>query len=215
MERAGWIDYSTPRPQFDRPHSSWIGSLPEGDAGDYWVRFTVIEPTGQQLGLKLSDCTPSELLPTGRRQLCVDHELNRVLQERVQIVLDAEKFAQGAPVADCVLWPDGQPVESQAGTVYQFVQGLPRESQYFSSRIRYVKTKLRTDAFRCHVGYGYVTLKQGAQSVRYVRDVWYCDDIPFGTLQFEERVLTNGQETSRRLWKVEAASPIAAAASGL
>ena len=204
MEDAKWINYSTPRPQFDRPPMSWIGSLPAGATTDedYWIRYVSLDAEGRELAIELRDAGPLEKDGRAFRQVDVRELIDGALTRSRQLLFDVEKFQQGAAVTAFLSLPDDG---DELDAARQFVQGLPRAHEYYSSRIRYTRTALRRDAFRSHIGYSYVTVKDASgTSARYVRDVWFCDEVPFGTLQFEDRVIRSGQgEVSRRVWTVQ------------
>lgn len=202
LEQRKWIDYSDPRPQFDRRHFTWIGQLPQGERDDdYWIEFTSWNNEGQQETWRLQDGGP---LDSGRDGRIVEAIGENGHPQKFRMGIDIETFNAGAAVDRFLIATEELPVTDD---VRQFLWGLPEPRQYLSSRIRYLKTRLREDAYRCHVGYTYVTIQtdQG-RSLQYVRDNWYCDDVPFGVLQWEDRVLDarTKEVLSRRQWRATA-----------
>jgi hypothetical protein len=200
MQQAKWIDYSDPPPRFSHKHYTWIGQLPEGPLQkDYWVTLATVTAEGELEQLQLRDAGP------------VDDQLRaiKLIRRRgddpeveVTYVLDPAAFRAEQPVEEFLLRrQDGSPLTEED---LNFFRGMPRRMQYVSSRIRYVKLPLRTDAFRCHVGYTAVTGTSADGSEHHViRDVWYTEEIPFGVLQWEDRVQMAGSRNviSRKEWR--------------
>lgn len=199
MQRAKWIDYSDPPPQFDRKHYSWISEIPKGPIQpDYWVRFVSDEIGGGISSLLLKDGGP---LPENRRLIVVEIA-DREKVEQADYVIDAAAFAQGEPVGKFLLHRgDGSPVTIADR---QFFQGTPTPAEYRCLRVRYERTTLRRDAFTCLIGYSAV-LADGApgQSRRYIREIWQCSEVPFGILKWEDRTAdgATGSTTSSRAWR--------------
>ncbi len=215
LTKAEVIDYSTPRPQFNIPHRSWIGSLPTSSEADpnYWIEYTCLDPEfGSQL-LRLQDRGPiesnGEILRHVTLTLEPAHEIHELYLRPT--LFFAAKTAQGDPMklVDCLdLTLNHQTAESRSKTV-ALLQGLPRLpafEDYRASRTRPVRSPLRRDAFLCQIGSSSVKVKSNTGTdLYYSREVWFCSEVPFGTLQFEDRARTgNGYDLSRRLWTVHA-----------
>lgn len=201
MEQAKWIDYSDPRPTFARTHYSWIGALPEGELqSDYSITFLGLRPDGSREKLRLDDGGPVE----GSQRLILVSRVSDLAPETktTGYLLNTLAFRAGKPVEEFLIGrKDGEELTAED---YTFFRGVPRRMQYFASRIRYEKTDLRTDAFRCMVGYTNVLLKgeEGAER-RVIRDVWYSEEVPFGVLKWETRLQIPGASASmasRQLW---------------
>jgi hypothetical protein len=206
MERAEWIDYSDPRPQFDRKHFTWIGAIPDGTGETGTrprMRFESVDAEGRIEAIELADVGPHPNRE-GVRVLSVSRTRPSDASRERSFLIDVERFRSGASVEEFLL---DVPPFTVSEEDRRFFQGVPEPTQYFSSRIRYVRTPLRKDAFRCHVGYTYFTQKrEDGRVLRFVRDVWYCEELPFGLLQWEDRVIDARTNTvlSRRFWKATA-----------
>lgn len=203
MEAAKWINYSDPAPVFSQTHYTWLGRLPQGELQpDYWISF--VSPTADGLleEIRLADAGPVD---GSLRQVEVRRSLNGRETAAAVYVLDPEKFSAGQPVEEfLVRRQDGAAITEED---LRFFRGMPRRMQYVSSRIRYEKTALRRDAFRCHVGYTYVTEPAtDGRSRQVIRDVWYCSEVPFGVLQWEDRVQDGSTHEllTRRSWQPQA-----------
>ncbi len=199
MEQAKWIDYSDPRPVFQKKHLTWIGAFPDGETdGNYWIRYESTTPTGEVEQLELKDGGPAN---DGARKLAVRHLRGEHVVSEVTYLIDVQKFNSGAAVQDFLLGRlDG--TEITPSDLF-FFRGMPRQMFYVGSRIRYEKTDLRTDAIRAFIGFTNVVEKRtDGASLRVNRDVWFSEEVPFGTLKWEERVnaIGSGSELSRRVW---------------
>ena len=107
-----------------------------------------------------------------------------------------------------ILWPAGPPAEGERQTAIAFWQGVPRPARYTSLIDRYLKfPRLRRDAFRCRQAYARVRarLEGNREPFSFRRDVWFCDELPFGVAQFEDQVI-DGTNTiaTRQRWQVVA-----------
>ncbi|MCA8995365.1 MAG: hypothetical protein KDA80_00195 [Planctomycetaceae bacterium] len=210
MKSAKWIDYSDGRPQFDRKHFSWISELPDGDLQeDYWITFSAVGTDGEFEEIKLQDGGRAN----ARERIITITRTDSDESVR-QFVVDMEAFQGGEPVVEfLVRRNDGEPLTDEDR---EFFSGVSGPSQYFSSRVRFERSRLRRDAFKTHQGYSYVTIKgQNGRTVKQIRDVWYCEDVPFGILKWEDRVIdarTNAV-LSRKFWHAADAGKIFATSS--
>ncbi|WP_437185557.1 hypothetical protein SH668x_002668 [Planctomicrobium sp. SH668] len=201
MANSRLMDYSDPPEKFNRQHYSWIGSLPDGELQpNYGVEFQATNPDGTLQTLRLQDGGPHE--ETGRVLIVTQTGAPSAEEKQVSYVLDRIAFSEGKPVLEFLKSRgDGAQLTDED---YRFFQGIPQGKQYSSSRIRYDKVELRTDAFRCHIGYSAAKV-EGADGIarHQIRDVWYCDEIPFGVLKFEDRVeqIDTKQIVRRAPWK--------------
>lgn len=198
MEARKWIDYSTPKPKFERNVYSWIGEVPAGDLQpDYWIQLETQEPNGTTSSIRLEDAGPTE---DSARLINVTR--NGDLQ---QYLMFAGALHSGKPPVDFVKNIDGTPL-SEAELA--FFRGVPQRRAYASSRIRYVGVGVRKDAFKAHIGYTYVDVPNDqGKKLRYQRDVWFSEEVPFGLFEFEDKVIDPKSKNvlSRRLWKLVAA----------
>ncbi|HWL08301.1 MAG TPA: hypothetical protein VNQ76_07850 [Planctomicrobium sp.] len=200
MEQAKWIDYSDPRPEFQQTHYTWLGLLPTGELQeDYWIRFQSTDTLGTVEQLELRDAGPGE--QEHQRRVKVIRSVGDVISSEVTYLLEGSLFATGRPVEEFLLSrEDGQELTEQDRS---FFRGMPRRVQYILSRIRYEKTSLRTDAFRSHICYTNVSEKlEDGTPIRISRDVWLTEELPFGVVKWEERVLdrSSGEVLVRRIW---------------
>lgn len=192
-----WIDYSSPSPKFDRRVYSWIGQLPQGEKqDDYWVELKTYTPSGTSHTVRIADGGPHS---NEKRLVLVSRD-----ESEQSYLFDPTKLNAGDPPADFITNLDGTAISDEDAA---FFRGVPRRRAYASSRIRYVGTGIRKDAFKAHIGYTFVDVPdtQG-RKIRYQRDIWFTDEVPFGVFQFEDKV-TNPQTRdsySRTMWKVSA-----------
>jgi hypothetical protein len=199
LEQAKLIDYSDPPLTFQQTHYSWISRLPAGDLQpDYWIEFSSQSPDGPPEKLRLADGGPGE---GDLRVVKIERYADRRRVGETAFLLDSAKFNAGEGVEQFLVGrQDGGMISEEDRT---FFRGIPRRMQYLSARIRYEKTPLRTDAFKCQTGYTYVTIKgDGGATRQFLRDVWYCDEVPFGILKWEEKIQDGGSHEliSRQLW---------------
>lgn len=207
MTRAGWIDYSEPAPKFSHVHYTWLGALPDGPLQpDYVIHFQTVRADGQVETIQLQDGGP---ISTSERLILVERtRANGSSPVKTGYRLNVDSFRAGESVETFLASrDDGQPLTEADRT---FFRGMPRRIQYLGSRIRYEKTHLRTDAFRCHVGYTYVSVpapNQEQQTLRIIRDIWFCEELPFGILRWEEHVenAADRKQLSRQVWQAASA----------
>lgn len=192
------IDYSSPRPKFDRKVYSWIGALPEGELQtDYWIELATYFASGEQSFIRLADGGPVE---SGLRKVMLTHD-----REQTAYLFDPQKLSGGKPPADFITHLDGSDLSEEE---LSFFRGVPKRRAYASSRIRYVGTGLRKDAFKAHIGYTYVDVgKENSKKIRHQRDVWFSEEVPFGVFQFQDKVTeTKGKSLlNQQNWKLVAA----------
>ena len=190
MERAGWIDYSDPRPVLPRPVHSWIYTLPDGVEADpdYWVEFATDSPTQGRESLRISDGGPAGSAGMPLRRVLFSW--NGGLQKET-VLINRGNFLAGQPMAECVV--ESQEMTRPVRDAVRLLSGLPTPAPYWSSAIRYLKTAIQKDAIRCHQAYGYIQEKtaSGQQTRHYTRNVWFCDETPFGVLQMEIQIRTS------------------------
>jgi len=200
MDHLEWIDYSDARPKFDRKHSSWIGSLPEGTAVENaWIRYESYDTSGTVEAVTLAMAAPIE---AGKCPIVVTWSKNDAIVSQ-NFVIDANAFREGKIPSAFLLADESDPITTE---VLQFFQGVPKARLYSSSQIRHVRLAMRKDAFQCHKGYTYIEIPASSGKRQYVRDVWYTDEVPFGVVQWEDRVLELPAKTelSRKYWRAVA-----------
>jgi len=91
----------------------------------------------------------------------------------------------------------------------RFFAGLPLPVLYrVDPRPRFVKTRLRTEAFECRLLSASVLHQADPQlpQSRYRRQVWWCDELPWGALQIEDTVAdpVDNSVISRTRWRLAA-----------
>lgn len=199
MQDQGWIDYSSPRPKFDHKVYSWIGDVPTGDEvqHDYWIELRTVEPDGSVRIVRLEDRGPT----AGQQR--------RILVTRdgiaVEYLFNREKLKAGLAPVQFIFNADGSTL-SEADQA--FFRGVPKRRAYACSRIRYIGTGIRVDAFKAVIGYTYVDItKPEIGKFRHQRDIWFTEEVPFGVFQFEDRVtdLKSKAILTRKLWRITAA----------
>lgn len=186
LEQAGWIDYSDPRPEFDRPVRAWISQLPTGDSvnSDYWIELEGLQVDGSRIVLRIEDAGPTAVADEAARIVRFSRSAGGTIEWTRDVVISEVEFHAGAPPAQFVRWPEGQPSEAEQQSVLLFLSGLPGAPEYRLIQERYLKVPLRTDAFRTERAYAQVHVGPD----RYRREVWFCDEVPFGILQMLDQV---------------------------
>ncbi|MBX3444042.1 MAG: hypothetical protein KF774_16660 [Planctomyces sp.] len=207
MQARGWIDYRDPAPQFDRPVRSWVFQLPSGPAAhpDDWIELAGTELDGSALTLRVADGGPAEV--DGRPARSIDFTWNpgRANERRHQLTLDIQRFEAGEDVADCLLWPDGEPDSSEVAQAVEFLRGLPLPQTYRCAAVRYAKLSLRPDAFRCLIGAAAASRRSSSPHVASVTirsEIWLCPEVPFGIVLWDTQTTnasTRAPLASRRL----------------
>ena len=93
--------------------------------------------------------------------------------------------------------------------VQKFFAGLPANVTYrLDPRPRFIKTRLRDDAFECRLLSASV-LHQAAPHLpqaRYRRQVWWCGELPWGAVQIEDTVAdpVDNSVIARTRWRLSA-----------
>ena len=221
MEDWGWINYREAPAPLPRPLWTWFSSLPEAtsDAADSpWVEFESLAPEGHKMRLRLTCRTDTALQTKGLVALDVLRSGTPDLPEtHTTLHLDAARFRAGAAPVEFLRWPDSKVTPERQQADLTFVRGLPLKKEYSPGVIRYLKTSLRPDAFRCQRAAAQVLHPVGKDShaMKYRCDVWLCDDLPFGVAQFEMQVSApdSGSVLHHARWTVTACHPSPATAA--
>jgi len=200
MERAGWIDYSDPRPTLPRPVHSWIYTLPDGVEADpeYWVEFATDSPTQGRESLRISDGGPAGSAGMPLRRVLFSWNGG---SQKETVLINRGNFLAGKPMAECVV--ESQEMTRPVRDAIRLMNGLPTPAPFWSSAIRYLKTAIQKDAIRSNQAYGYVQEKtaSGQLTRHYTRNVWFSDDIPFGVLQMEIQIRTSANSLPHAVQK--------------
>jgi hypothetical protein len=226
MERWELIDYHEKPPRFERPLQTWFPSLPEEDesAQPQWLELAGLDADGREIRLRLSDAGRRES-DDGRswRGIEVLWTFADGRADRQIYPVDAEAFQAGRPpeeflpeAAGFAVFDDGAEagdLENRRNEAIVFFRGLPAPRRYNNEFIRYLKTPLRRDAFRCQKAAGQVYHRSPGTNrrFRHRNDLWLCNDVPFGILQIDTTVWDSaGELVARRRLKAVAASEIRA-----
>ncbi len=187
MEKAGWIDYTDPRPVLPRSVYSWIYTLPDGEGADpnYWAEFATDSPTAGRETLRISDGGHAGSAGMPLRRVEFTWNAGRASQESETIIINRGLFLAGKPVPECLV--KAANTSRSTSEAIQLLTGLPTPAQYWSSSIRYLRTAIQRDALKSHQAYAYVQTKSalGQPDIHYTRNVWFSDQVPFGVLQME------------------------------
>ena len=212
LEQAGWINYDDPPPpDFPRPMTTWFPTLPTVGVDDkpVWVEYSAVDPLGktQRLRLTVLSAAADQL---GIIPLQVQRWLGAELLSDRKFFIDREKYEAGKASPDFLRWPEDRPDSAELAKIYWFFRGVPASRNYTAGKTRYVKTKWRTNAFRCQLAStrGISAAIPDQASLHFRRTCWWCDEVPFGVLQFEVKVYltTTGELLSAEHWQLTAAS---------
>jgi hypothetical protein len=184
MQEQGWIDYSDkPLPKLDPPQATWFRTLPqEGD----WIEFSVPASDGSAERLHLADGGSTRRKGHVVRRLLVTWNRGTGTERSQTWHINEEAFRRGAPPEEFLVWPEADPTAENRQSAYAFLQGMPQQRNYRGGKISYLKTPLRTDAFRCRRAASQVYYRSAEtnEKLRYRVDVWLSDKVPLGVVRF-------------------------------
>lgn len=198
--------YENPRPRLTGNQKTWLRSLPTGELQqDYWVQWSSTDGLGLPMKMRLSDAGPVEI--AGRPCRSIRLERTEFGQPAVVTAysIDLQVFAEDKAAPSALLaWPQ-PPNAAQSFAAMQFLSGVPGESQYRPTTIRYLKTPARRDAFECLGAWTSVGRKQGNKTLEVRRDGWLSEEVPFGLVQWDDRVVEarTRAEQSHQAWVLE------------
>lgn len=181
MEQAGWVNYKSPGEVFaDR--KIWLGAWPKTNGA--WVELTGPGPRSA-VYLRLESMPGADENGEVMVRMRWFKENEKSLTQTLH--LSEEAVNSGASPEECLKFE----TDEQLPQGIEFLQGLMAPATYHVRAIKYLKTPLRTDAFRCRQAVATVDHRpvDGGPKYRYRRDVWLCDDVPFGVLQIEDSVI--------------------------
>lgn len=247
MERLKWVDYRATAEPFSGSKATWLGAIPvdSAAAAPAWVEFRsrggLWEPSTLRVEVTPND--PSVEPGVSRLHLTLRSGKDQQQHgQQVTIDVDTAAFNAGKPMEkglkDAVQNRDtaaDQGPQPLVGVIQipisrdeqlRWLEGVPCLSQYKPGGVRYLKTPLRLDAFRCRVLAARCELAERGtnRTLIFRRDVWRCDDVPFGVVQFQDTV-TDAADNSilyrNRMtiqaasdWKRDATDPVAEAGAG-
>ena len=207
MESRGWIDFSEPRPPLSRPMWSWIAKLPNvGDGEPRWMEFQNASAMQGNCQLRI-EATPADIAERVRLVITRDCAAERSTElEFIRASLEA-----GGKPAEFVRWSDAEVTPARQQHDLTLIRGLPLLKEFRPGVIRYRKTPLRNDAFRCQHALAEVKVESpaGDRSWNYRCDVWLCDELPFGIAEVEFQVsdAVTGLLLHQERWQATACEP--------
>ncbi len=205
LQQSGWIDYSQRAPALDRPLTTWLYSIPEPSVEEPspFVEFTGPGINGRLLKLRIEVKSATANDSTGNlRTIQVTRYMGTEQVENKQYTIDVTDFEAGKWPREFLRWPEGGISQSDQNAAYRFFYGMPRARKYNPGKTRHIFTPLQDDALRCQLAASQVSVviaakTEAEQNLRYRKDLWLCNQIPFGVAQIESSVYD--QKTNRLL----------------
>lgn len=218
MTSWGWIQYDSPPPPLSRPLFGWWGHLPP--AGQVaWTEWSCLEPWGNNRTLRAE--LQDDITLRGRRCAHVKVTLRQagyVIWSR-DLFIDRAAYERGAQPAQVLVWNESNTDPEQQQRDLAIFRGLPKMQAFQPGPIRYLKTGMRGDAFRCQRAASQVGFmpNDSAALLRYRCDVWLSDEIPFGTAQIIWTIADaeSDEILMQERWQVTACEPAPAPTSPL
>lgn len=215
MEQHEWIDYSTPPDAFDPARTSVFGTIPDSFEQASWAEFASTDLEGRPIRLRITRPENSPADEDGYVPILLTFSGNQDQQSReVQVAVHRDRLVRGRPTREYLRLPDGlsEPLLSEVETLFQGVPSRPRKPIIYQRYLtRYVFNDLRAEAFECQrTGTEWTAEADSAQPSRSYRcDVWFCPDVPFGTIRFDRTVRDAAGDILRReSWSLIDASRI-------
>ncbi len=192
MEAAGWIHYRTPVTPFDPKRAAVISSIPE----EVGTSITWLSSHGKRLTLTVS-AFPAE---AGKNLVTVIADLDGVQQI---VVMDREKMMSGQPVEN-FLKPAAAGSPQLIARLHDVLRALP-ESRYFNAAgPTWIPSKSDpAKAWKVDRAAARVVVDDRVFGKCWHRcDVLYCDQLPFGVLQWKTAVTLDatGETLSTQTW---------------
>lgn len=191
MQDRGWIDYSTPPPQFPRPLTTWFSKLPPWIPDNpAWMEFAGPNHKGELETLRIEDHGPKEVDGKSVRELLILRNKDAANASQYTFFVDEDLFNQGVAPEEFLCWTcgEGEPPSAEARhTLVTLLRNMPRDRPYNAGRIRYLKTPFAPDAFTCQIAASRVPYQPagGSQKYWYRSETWICEQMPFGVIRFE------------------------------
>ena len=206
MTHWGWIDYSEKIADFEKPLMTWFPTLPDvsNEGDDYWIKFVAQEPDGSDRMLRLSDAGRGIIDGRNVRRVGFTNSQIQPTKPLLIVDIDIAAFAAGASPTELTPERQGESPIIELPSADGSLHGLPtlRKSGYRRGKVRYLKTQLRPDAFRCRHAAGQVDFRPPGQkrTLRYRTELWLCPEVPFGVLKVETTIYdkTTGTLIGRR-----------------
>ncbi|QDT96534.1 hypothetical protein V144x_19920 [Gimesia aquarii] len=196
FQQAGWINYNQRPPTLDHPMTTWLFSIPEptAETPEPFVEFTGPGIDGRLMKLTLT-VKPSLENEASKnlRTIQVTRFLGTKEVESKKYTIDVVSFQAGKWPKEFLRWPHPEISQAEKNAAYRFFYGMPRPRKFNAGKIRHIFTPLRDDAFRCQLAASQVSVivaanTESEKKLRYRKDLWLCDQIPFGIAKFETSV---------------------------
>ncbi len=196
MQRWGWADYRTPPSLPDRPLNCWIPSLPVQETVDGRLPFTEfrgVDELGKTARLRLTSQAQEELNGEMVRRVEVQTETGYGsvpdAVDRFEVLLSEKAIAEGLDATECLVWRE-PPTPREAKIAEVFLNGMPRQRQYYFGSTRYLKTALSDDAIACRKAVSQISylLSGTERAAIYRRELWLSPRVPFGVVQYLDLV---------------------------
>lgn len=212
MESRKLIDYSEPRPALPHRTWTWIATIPDcSDGKPRWMEFVKTSAPQGSCRLRV-EASPSRSDDANRTRITATRTCANATEEAVcDVEIDRASFAIGEKPALFVHWPQSEITPEKQQQDLAFLRGLPMAINFRPGVVRYRKTLLRTDAFRCQHALTQVDIptSSGDRKWRYRCDVWLCEELPFGVAEVELQVhdALTGQQLHQERWQAAACEP--------
>ena len=212
MESRGWIRYRTPQVPFDPPRPTVIGRIPaERDS-----KMTWINSDGQRLTLTVTSEGNGSTLTIGATLS------DPALPDEVassSAVVRRDRFALGRPIEEW--WMDSVSMDSVSAAevnpasaafakmidLPSLFRGLPESRNFVSAGATWIPSKSDpTKAWNVERGAARVIVDDPTYGKCWHRcDVLFCDQLPFGVLQWKTAVTSDatGEILSTQTWIAE------------
>ncbi|HCO23015.1 MAG TPA: hypothetical protein DIT97_08135 [Gimesia maris] len=123
----------------------------------------------------------------------VTHSLGSETRDTRQYTINIADFNAGKWPQEFLRWPNQEVSQADKYAAFRFFYGMPRPRKYNPGRPRHLFTPLRENAFECQLAASQVSVTIAAktaaeQTLRYRKDLWLCDQIPFGIAKLETSV---------------------------
>ncbi|MAX35517.1 MAG: hypothetical protein CME33_02995 [Gimesia sp.] len=192
FEQAGWINYKQPPPARERTLTTWLASIPEPtpEIPEPFVEYSGPANDGRLVKLRIRLLKTSD---DALRTIQVTHFVGSETRDTKQYTINIADFNAGKWPKEFLRWPDQEVSQAEKYAAYRFFYGMPRPRKYNPGKLRHLFTPLREDAFACQLAASQVSVTIGAktaaeQTLRYRKDLWLCDQIPFGVAKLETSV---------------------------
>jgi hypothetical protein len=205
MQKTGRVDLSEPRPDLPHRQWTWFTAVPDvGDGQPRWMEFVNASATTGACRLRV-EARPAASGDANRVRLLITRRCGNAEAEPLcDVELDRVAFENGAEPDVFLHWPDDIATADRQRQM-AFLRGLPRKQEYRPGVIRYRKTPLRRDAFRCQ----HVLARTNADTRNYRCDLWKCEELPFGVAEYEFQVhdAATGLLLRQERWQAAASEP--------